>query len=75
MGVHASQQASTPNSPLRHLHGVTLWKQCVVDDRVFASITTEEGRMVKDTDAGDGVSIKTPRGKQQETTSLLFPRI
>ena len=30
--------------------------------------------MVKDIDARDGVSIKTPGGKQRETTSLLFPR-
>jgi len=29
--------------------------------------------MVEDTDAGDGVSIKTPRGRQRETTSILFP--
>jgi len=31
--------------------------------------------MVKDTDAGDGVSIKTPGGRQRETTTLLFTRI
>jgi len=31
--------------------------------------------MAKDTDAGDGVSIKTPGGRQRETTYLLFPRI
>jgi len=27
------------------------------------------GRVVEDTGAGDGVSIKTPRGRQRETTS------
>jgi len=31
--------------------------------------------MVKDTDAGHGVSIKAPRGRQRETTSPLFQRI
>jgi len=29
--------------------------------------------MVKDTNAGDVVSIKTPIGKQRETISLPFP--
>ena len=42
---------------------------------VYANPTSlnkeEEGRMVKDTDAGDGVSVKTPGGRQRETTSLL----
>ena len=33
----------------------------------------ENGQMVKDTDAGDGVSIKTQRGRQRVATSLLFP--
>src|SRR6218665_354267 len=33
----------------------------------------KDGQM-KDIDAGDGVSIKTPAGRQPETTSLLFPR-
>ena len=32
-----------------------------------------EGRTVKTTDARDGVSLKTPRGRQRETTSLFFP--
>ena len=81
-----SQKASTHNCPPLHLHVVPLWKlsqpECVVDDRVFAVYANptslnkeEEGRMVKDTDAGDGVSLKTPGGRQRETTSLLFPRI
>ncbi len=80
---HASQKASTPNCPPRHLHVVPLWKLSAwwttEFSPVYANPTSlnkeEEGRMVKDTDAGDGVSVKTPGGRQRETTSLLFPRI
>src|SRR6218665_183019 len=71
-----------PNCPPRHLHVVPLWKLSAWWTTEFSpvyvnptSLNKEEGRMVKDTDAGDGVSVKTPRGRQRETTSLLFPRI
>src|SRR6218665_1911844 len=82
-GGHASQKASTPNCPPRHLHMVPLWKLSAwwttEFSPVYANPTSlnkeEEGRMVKDTDAGDGVSVKTPGGRQRETTSLLFQRI
>ena len=77
---HASQTASvpqlptmptTPDSPVEAVR--------VVDDRVFADqwkrtpyhwTKEEEGRTVNHTDAWDGVSIKTPRGRQRETTPL-----
>ena len=83
MEGHASQKASTPNCPLRHLHVVHLWKLSAwwttEFSPVYANPTSlnkeEEGRMVKDTDAVDGVSVKTPGGRQRETTSLLFPII
>ena len=71
------QLSTTPPTRGPHVEA-----ECVVDDRVFAGISEpqslnkeEEGRMVKDTDAGDGVSVKTPGGRQRETTSLLFSRI
>src|SRR6218665_3715367 len=71
-----------PNCPSRHLHMVPLWKLSAWWTTEFSpvyanptSLNKEEGRMVKDTDAGDGVSAKTPRGRQRETTSLIFPRI
>jgi len=32
----------------------------------------DEGRTVEVIDAGDGVSLKTPRGRQRETTYLFF---
>ena len=45
----------------------------MVDDRVLAgisetSLNKEEGRMVKDTDAGDGVSTKTPKAAGNTST-------
>ena len=71
------------NCPPRHLHVVPMWKLSAwwttEFSPVYANPTSlnkeEEGRMVKDTDAGDCVSVKTPGGRQRETTSLLFPRI
>ena len=72
------------NCPQRHLHVAPLWKLSAwwttEFSPVYANPTSlnkeEEGRMVKDTDAGDGVSsVKTPGGKQRETTSLPFPSI
>jgi len=48
-----------------------------VDDRVLAGISEtheskeDEGRTVEVIDAGDGVSLKTPRRRQWETTSLF----
>jgi len=83
MGGACVSKASTPNCPPRHLHVVPLLKLSAwwttEFSPVYANPTSlnkeEEGRMVKDTDAGDGVSVKTPGGRQQETTSLLFPRI
>src|SRR6218665_4064533 len=72
-----------PHCPPRHLHVFPLWKLSAwwttEFSPVYANPTSlnkeEEGRMVKDTDAGDGVSVKTPGGRQRETTSLLFQRI
>ena len=83
MGRYASQKASTPNCPPRHLHVVFLWKLSAWWTTEFSPLYAnptslnkkEEGLVVKDTDAGDGVSVKTPGGRQRETTSLLFPRI
>src|SRR6218665_112885 len=80
---HASQKASIPNCPPRHLHVVPLWKLSAwwttEFSPVYANPTSlnkeEEGRMVKDTDAVDGVSVKTPGRRQRETTSKLFQRI
>ena len=65
------------------IHVVFLWKLSAWWTTeflpVYANPTSlnkeEDGRMVKDTDAGDDVSVKTPGGRQRETTSLLFPRI
>jgi len=47
-----------------------------VDARVLAGISEthdskEDGRTVEVIDAGDGVSLKIPRGRQRETTSLF----
>src|SRR6218665_1177937 len=76
MGGHASQKASTPNCPPRHLHMVPLWKLSAPVYAIPTSLNKEEKRrMVNDTDAGDSVSVKPPGGRQRETTSLLFPRI
>ena len=63
------------NCPPRHLHVVTLLRtKCVVDDRAPAGISEiHEPRRMKDgwwksPRLGDGVSLKTPRGRQRETT-------
>src|SRR6218665_1899426 len=68
-----------PNCPPRHLHVVPPVEAECEFSPVFANPTSlnkeEEGRMVKDTDAGDGIFVKTPGGRQRGTTSLLFPRI
>src|SRR6218665_1781624 len=76
-GVHVSQKASTPRTrgPLWKL---SAWWTTEFSP-VYANPTSlnkdEEGQMVKDTDAGDSVSVKTPGGRQRETNFLLSPRI
>src|SRR6218665_1721307 len=80
MGACISKSLS-PNCPPRHHDVVPLWKLrawwTTEFSPVYANPTSlnkeEEGRMVEDTDAGHGVSIKTPRGRKRETASLLFP--
>jgi hypothetical protein len=54
--------------------------ECVVDDRVHAGISVcpmgeeAEGRTRNDIDAERWcLSVKTPGGRQRETTSLLIP--
>src|SRR6218665_1170208 len=66
------------NCPPRHLHVVTLLRtKCVVDDRALAGISEiHEPRRMKDgwwksPTLRDGVSLKTPGGRQRETTSLI----
>jgi len=79
--VSKSLCPGSPNCRPCHLHVVPLWKLSAwwttEFSPVYANPTSlnkeEEGRIVEDTDAGDGVSIKTPRERQRETTSLLFP--
>jgi hypothetical protein len=66
----------------RHLHGVPpVSTECVVDDRVLAGISEcpmgeeAEGRTMDGIDAERWcLSVKTPGGRQRETTSLLIPR-
>jgi len=63
--------------------GPSVEAECMVDDQVFACINEphipelrKKDRWWKTpTNAGDGAFIKTPGGRQRETTSLLFPRI
>src|ERR1043165_4430222 len=70
-----------PKCPPRHLHVVTLLEQsawwATESSPVYASPpetkSQKDGRW-KTSAQGDGVSIKTPRGRQRETTSLYFPR-
>jgi hypothetical protein len=65
----------------RHLHEVPpVSTECVVDDRVLAGISEcpmgeeAEGRTMDGIEAERWcLSIKTPGGRQRETTSLLFP--
>src|SRR6218665_3620251 len=66
------------NCPPRHLHVVTLLRtKCVVDDRALAGISEiHEPRRMKDgwwksPTLRDDVSLKTPGGRQRETTSLI----
>src|SRR5688572_24839462 len=66
----------------RHLHVVPpVSTECVVDDRVLAGISEcpmgeeAEGRTMNGIDAERWcLSIKTPGGRQRETTSLFIPR-
>src|SRR6218665_386995 len=67
------------NCPPRHLHVVTLLRtKGVVDDRALAGISEiHEPRRMKDgwwksPTLGDVVSLITPRGRQRETTSLIY---
>ena len=55
--------------------------ECVVDDRVLAGISEcpmgeeAEGRTMDGIDAERWcLSVKTPGGRQRETTSILIPR-
>ena len=83
MGAACVSKSLCPNCPPRHLHVVPLWKLSAWWTTEFSPVYAnptflnkeEEGRMVKDTDAGEGVSVKTSGGRQRETASLLFPRI
>src|SRR6218665_660893 len=76
----------SPNCPPCHLHVVPLWKLSkwwttdfspVYANPTCASLNKEEeGRMVEDTDAGDGVSIKTSRGIKATGNHLsTFPEL
>src|ERR1043165_4861304 len=70
-----------PKCPPRHLHVVTLLEQSAwwttESSPGYASPpetkSQKDGRW-KTSTLGDGVSRKTPRGRQRETTSLYFPR-
>src|ERR1043165_1750165 len=70
-----------PQCPLRPLHVVTLLEQSAwwttESSPGYASPpetkSQKDGRW-KTSTLGDGVSRKTPRGRQRETTSLYFPR-
>jgi hypothetical protein len=80
---HASVSKSLccPNVHPRHLHVVPpVLTESVVDDRVLAGISEcpwakkpKDGRWRTSTQR-DGVSIKTQRRRQRETTSLFIPR-
>src|SRR6218665_4198441 len=82
MGGRGSKRLKKPlllNCPPRHLHVVPLlYTESVVDDRVLAGICEcprikkpKDGRWSSATQ-GDGVSRKTPGGRQWETTSLTI---